>query len=175
MSRRSLSREPRMNYSLLLLQMVLNGSTTKTPLIFVLSPGVDPTAQVRRTQSGYDLLQQHPLDIVWYPRYSWRLRVSQLSSHQRLHHAPTVVKEIYFIYERNASCPQRSNQDACPARKPTPLSFANCFSLFGPPGPSSGGSTRDQDGKCCPGTGAGTSSYQDDRGWFEGRSLGLPG
>lgn len=27
--------------------MVFNGSTPKTPLVFVLSPGVDPTAQVR--------------------------------------------------------------------------------------------------------------------------------
>lgn len=31
------------------LQTVFNGSTPKTPLIFVLSPGVDPTAQVRDT------------------------------------------------------------------------------------------------------------------------------
>ncbi|CAN0083974.1 unnamed protein product, partial [Sphacelaria rigidula] len=31
------------------LKMVFNGSTTKTPLIFVLSPGVDPTAQVRNS------------------------------------------------------------------------------------------------------------------------------
>lgn len=31
------------------MQTVFNGSTPKTPLIFVLSPGVDPTAQVNET------------------------------------------------------------------------------------------------------------------------------